>query len=104
MENLVQNLIPALHSGKAEDYEKILLDTTAIDEVEQKQYITQDGETIADYFIDNVHIVLSAFYCGIVIKMREIKMWENIALDNIATIVICTASKKAVMEITTIPF
>lgn len=99
MENLVQNLIPALHSGKAEDYEKILLDTTAIDEVEQKQYITQDGETIADYFIDDVHIVLSAFNDGIVIKM-----WENIALGNIATIVIYTASKKAVMEITTIPF
>lgn len=99
MENLVQNLIPALHSGKAEDYETILLDTTAIDEVEQKQYITQDGETIADYFIDDVHIVLSAFYCGIVIKM-----WENIALGNIATIVIYTASKKAVMEIDTIPF
>lgn len=99
MENLVQNLVSALHSGKAEDYEKILLDTTAIDEVEQKQYITQDGETIADYFIDDVHIVLSAFYCGIVIKM-----WENIALGNIATIVIYTASKKAVMEITTIPF
>lgn len=99
MENLVQNLIPALHSGKAEDYEKILLDTTVIDEVEQKQYITQDGETIADYFIDDVHIVLSAFCCGIVIKM-----WENIALGNIATIVIYTVSKKAVMEITTIPF
>lgn len=99
MENLAQNLIPALHSGKAEDYEKILLDTTAIDEVEQKQYITQDGETIADYFIDDVHIVLSVFNNGIVIKM-----WENIALGNIATIVIYTASKKAVMEITTIPF
>ena len=99
MENLVLNLIPALHSGKAEDYEKILLDTTAIDEVEQKQYITQDGETIADYFIDDVHIVLSAFNCGIVIKM-----WENIALGNIATIVIYTASKKAVIEIDTIPF
>lgn len=100
MENLVQNLIPALHSGKAEDYEKILLDTTAIDEVEQKQYITQDGETIADYFIDDdVHIVLSVFNDGIVIKM-----WENIALGNIATIIIYTASKKAVMEITTIPF
>lgn len=99
MENLVQNLIPALHSGKAEDYEKILLDTTAIDEVEQKQYINQDGETIADYFIDDVHIVLSAFYRGIVIKM-----WENIALGNIATIIIYTASKKAVMEIDTIPF
>ena len=99
MENLVQNLVSALHSGKAEDYEKILLDTTAIDEVEQKQYITQDGETIADYFIDDVHIALSAIYCGIVIKM-----WENIALGNIATIVIYTASKKAVMEIDTIPF
>lgn len=99
MENLVQNLIPALHSGKAEDYEKILLDTTAIDEVEQKQYITQDGETIADYFIDDVHIVLKAFHYGIVVKM-----WENIALGNIATIVIYTASKKAVMEIDTIPF
>lgn len=99
MENLVQNLVSALHSGKAEDYEKILLDTTAIDEVEQKQYITQDGETIADYFIDDVHIVLSVFNDGIVIKM-----WENIALGNIATIVIYTASKKAVMEITTIPF
>ena len=99
MENLVQNLIPALHSGKEEDYEAILLDTTAIDEVEQKQYIAQDGETIADYFIDDVHIVLSAFHCGIVIKM-----WENIALGNIATIVIYTASKKAVMEIDTIPF
>lgn len=99
MENLVQNLIPALHSGKAEDYEKILLDTTAIDEVEQKQYINQDGETIADYFIDDVHIVLSAFYRGIVIKM-----WENIALGNIATIIIYTASEKAVMEIDTIPF
>ena len=99
MENLVQNLVSALHSGKAEDYEKILLDTTAIDEVEQKQYINQDGETIADYFIDDVHIVLSAFYYGIVIKM-----WENIALGNIATIVIYTASKKAVMEIDTIPF
>lgn len=99
MENLVQNLVSALHSGKAEDYEKILLDTTAIDEVEQKQYITQDGETIADYFIDEVHIVLSAFNYGIVIKM-----WENIALGNIATIVIYTASKKAVMEIDTIPF
>lgn len=99
MENLVQNLIPALHSGKAEDYEKILLDTTAIDEVEQKQHITQDGETIADYFIDEVHIILKAFYCGIVIKM-----WGNIALGNIATIVIYTASKKAVMEIDTIPF
>lgn len=99
MENLVQNLVSALHSGKAEDYEKILLDTTAIDEVEQKQHITQDGETIADYFIDDVHIVLSAFNGGIVIKM-----WENIALGNIATIVIYTASKKAVMEITTIPF
>ena len=99
MENLVQNLVPALHSGKAEDYEKNLLDTTAIDEVEQKQYITQDGETIADYFIDDVHIVLSVFNDGIVIKM-----WENIALGNIATIVIYTASKKAVMEIDTIPF
>lgn len=99
MENLVQNLVSALHSGKAEDYEKILLDTTIIDEVEQKQYITQDGETIADYFIDDVHIVLSVFNGGIVIKM-----WENIALGNIATIVIYTASKKAVMEITTIPF
>ena len=99
MENLVQNLVSALHSGKAEDYEKILLDTTVIDEVEQKQYITQDGETIADYFIDDVHITLSAFYRGIVIKM-----WENIALGNIATIVIYTASKKAVMEIDTIPF
>lgn len=99
MENLVQNLIPALHSGKAEDYEKILLDTTAIDEVEQKQYIAQDGETIADYFIDGVHIILKAFHCGIVIKM-----WENIALGNIATIVIYTASKKAVMEIDTVPF
>ena len=99
MENLVQNIVSALHSGKAEDYEKILLDTTAIDEVEQKQYITQDGETIADYFIDDVHIVLSAFNCGIVIKM-----WENIALGNIATIIIYTASKKAVMEIDTIPF
>ena len=99
MENLVQNLVSALHSGKAEDYEKILLDTTAIDEVEQKQYITQDGETIADYFIDDVHIILKAFHCGIVIKM-----WENIALGNIATIVIYTASKKAVMEIDTIPF
>mgnify|MGYP003313715879 CR=1 FL=1 len=99
MENLVQNLVSALHSGKAEDYEKILLDTTVIDEVEQKQYITQDGETIADYFIDDVHIILKTFYCGIVIKM-----WENIALGNIATIVIYTASKKAVMEIDTIPF
>ena len=99
MENLVQNLIPALHSGKAEDYEKILLDTTVIDEVEQKQHITQDGETIADFFNEDAHIVLKAFYCGIVIKM-----WENIALGNIATIVIYTASKKAVIEITTIPF
>ncbi len=99
MENLVQNLVSALHSGKAEDYEKNLLDTTAIDEVEQKQYITQDGETIADYFIDDVHIILKTFYGGIVIKM-----WENIALGNIATIVIYTASKKAVMEIDTIPF
>lgn len=99
MENLVQNLVSALHSGKAEDYEKILLDTTVIDEVEQKQYITQDGETITDYFIDDVHIVLKAFYSGIVIKM-----WENITLGNIATIVIYTASKKAVMEIDTIPF
>ena len=99
MENLVQNLVSALHSGKAEDYEKILLDTTAIDEVEQKQYITQDGETIADYFIDDVHISLKALHCGIVIKM-----WENIALGNIATIVVYTASKKAVMEIDTIPF
>ena len=99
MENLVQNLVSALHSGKAEDYEKILLDTTIIDEVEQKQYITQDGETIADYFIDDVHIVLSVFNGGIVIKM-----WENIALGNIATIVIYTASKKAVMEIDKIPF
>lgn len=99
MENLVQNLVFALHSGKAEDYEKILLDTTVIDEVEQKQYITQDGETIADYFIDDVHIALKVFHCGIVIKM-----WENIALGNIATIVVYTASKKAVMEIDTIPF
>lgn len=99
MENLVQNLIPALHSGKAEDYEKILLDTTAIDEVEQKQYINQDGETIADYFNDDAHIVIKAFHNGIVIKM-----WENIAFGNIATIVIYTASKKAVMEIDTIPF
>ncbi len=99
MENLVQNLVSALHSGKAEDYEKILLDTTAIDEVEQKQYITQDGEAIADYFIDDVHIVLNAFNGGIVMKM-----WENIALGNIATIVIYTASKKAVMEIDQIPF
>ncbi len=99
MEKLVQNLVSALHSGKAEDYEKILLDTTVIDEVEQKQYITQDGETIADYFIDDVHIVLKVFYGGIVIKM-----WENIALGNIVTIVIYPASKKAVMEIDTIPF
>lgn len=100
MENLVQNLIPALHSGKAEDYEKILLATLSIDEVEQKQHITQDGETIADYyFLDDVHIVLKAFHCGIVIKM-----WEDVVFGNIATIVIYTASKKAVMEIDTIPF
>ena len=64
MENLVQNLVSALHSGKAEDYEKILLDTTAIDEVEQKQHITQDGETIADYFIDDVHITLQSPFVG----------------------------------------
>ena len=95
----MQNLIPALHSGKAEDYEKILLDTTAIDEVEQKQYINQDGETIADYFIDDVHIVLSAFHCGIVIKM-----WENIALGNVAKVIIYTKAKKAIFELDIVPF
>ena len=99
MENLVQNLIPALEIGTEQAMTDALMQSPLVSKVEQKDHLGKYDVIIADYYINAVHVQVGAFSDGIVINL-----WENIALGNIATIVIYTASKKAVMEIDTIPF
>ena len=99
MENLVQNLIPALEIGTEQAMTDALMQSPLVSKVEQKDHLGKYDVIIADYYINAVHVQVGAFSDGIVINL-----WENIALGNIAKVIIYTKEKKAIFELDIIPF
>ena len=104
MENLVQNLIPALEIGTGQAMTDALMQSPLVSKVEQKDHLGKYDVIIADYYINTVHVQavhvqVGAFSDGIVINL-----WENIALGNVAKVIIYTKEKKAIFELDIVPF
>lgn len=99
MENLVQNLIPALEIGTEQAMTGALMQSPLVSKVEQKDHLGKYDVIIADYYINAVHVQVGAFSDGIVINL-----WENIALGNVAKVIIYTKAKKAIFELDVVPF